>query len=217
MERTPRHLSHCRCFFFYPFFLLPACQITENNSPNALIGSLSTIDPDTADTSFTYAIVSAAPAGLLGIQSGNSLVALSALNYESVSSIAITIRSTDPGGLFVEAPFTITVVNANDAPTDITLVGTSVDENMPTGTQVGTLSTTDQDAGETFTYALSGSPLFTISGNKLVTAQVITCEALPNGGAVTATVQSTDSGGFAVGKQFTIQVEYIVCLFECIR
>ena len=42
----------------------------------------------------------------------------------------------------------------NSAPTDIALSPSSVAENQPSGTTVGTLSTTDPDAGNTFTYTL---------------------------------------------------------------
>ena len=42
----------------------------------------------------------------------------------------------------------------NSAPTDIALTPSSVAENQPSGTTVGTLTTTDPDAGNTFTYTL---------------------------------------------------------------
>lgn len=44
------------------------------------------------------------------------------------------------------------IVNA--APTDLTLVGASVNENEPTGTAAGTFTTTDPNAGDAFTYQL---------------------------------------------------------------
>ncbi|MBI1918641.1 MAG: hypothetical protein HYS12_28440, partial [Planctomycetes bacterium] len=42
----------------------------------------------------------------------------------------------------------------NQPPTDIALSNASVAENQPTGTVVGAFSTTDPDAGDTFSYAL---------------------------------------------------------------
>ena len=45
----------------------------------------------------------------------------------------------------------ITVTDAAEAPTDISLSPSSVAESQPSGTGVGTLSTTDQDAGDSFT------------------------------------------------------------------
>jgi subtilisin family serine protease len=43
---------------------------------------------------------------------------------------------------------------ANVAPTDVALSNSSVAENQPVNTTVGTLSTTDPDLGDTFTYSL---------------------------------------------------------------
>ena len=48
-------------------------------------------------------------------------------------------------------------VAANLAPTDISLSNASIDENQPSGTDVGTLTTTDPDAGDTHTYTLESS------------------------------------------------------------
>ena len=46
------------------------------------------------------------------------------------------------------------VVAAANSPTDIALSASTVAENQPAGTAVGSLSTTDPDAGNTFTYTL---------------------------------------------------------------
>ena len=82
---------------------------------------------------------------------------------------------TDAGGNSYAEDVTVTVNNLMDeAPTDITVGGGSVDENATTGTVVATLSTVDADAGDTFTYALvdgSGIPVtdgnFEIVGNEI--------------------------------------------------
>jgi hypothetical protein len=64
------------------------------------------------------------------------------------------------------------------APTDVSLSAASVAENQPSGTAVGTFSTTDSETGNVFTYALvsgTGSTdngSFTIAGNVLKTAAV---------------------------------------------
>src|SRR2546423_15030271 len=46
---------------------------------------------------------------------------------------------------------------ANSAPTDISLSNSSIDENQPSGTTVGTFTTTDPDSGDTHTYSLENS------------------------------------------------------------
>ncbi len=102
---------------------------------------------------------------------------------KSKNSYSIRIRSTDQGSLYTEKAFTINVTNVNEQPTDISLSNNSVAENQPTGTAVGTLSTTDPDTGNTFTYSLvsgTGSTdngSFTISGNTLQTAATFNYES----------------------------------------
>ena len=77
----------------------------------------------------------------------------------------------------------LTVSDVNETPTDISLTSTSVVENIAIGTQVGVLSTTDPDSGNTFTYSLVSSNdardddgSFTISGTSLVTSGTIDFE-----------------------------------------
>ncbi len=60
-------------------------------------------------------------------------------------------------------------VVTNQAPTDITLSGGSVDENSAAGTVVATLNTADPDAGESFSYQLNDpSGNFELDGNQIV-------------------------------------------------
>ncbi|MFM7560697.1 cadherin repeat domain-containing protein, partial [Cylindrospermopsis raciborskii] len=65
----------------------------------------------------------------------------------------------------------IEVINVNETPTDISLNATTVDENLPANTVIGTFSTTDPDAENTFTYSLVGggtdNPVFSIVNNQL--------------------------------------------------
>ncbi|WP_145034662.1 cadherin repeat domain-containing protein [Caulifigura coniformis] len=97
----------------------------------------------------------------------------------------------------------------NEAPTDITLTGDSVLEGLPAGTVVGTLSGTDADASETFTYSLvpgagsTGNANFEIVGNELRTAAVFDFETQAS---YSVRVRVTDSFGESFDKIFTIQV-----------
>jgi Concanavalin A-like lectin/glucanases superfamily/FG-GAP-like repeat/PKD domain/Cadherin domain/RTX calcium-binding nonapeptide repeat (4 copies)/FG-GAP repeat len=97
----------------------------------------------------------------------------------------------------------------NFAPTDIALSASSVPENQPSGTTVGTLSTTDPNRGDTFTYALvsgtgsNDNGAFTIVGDQLKTAASFNFEAKSS---YSIRVRSTDSGGLFTEKVFTISV-----------
>jgi hypothetical protein len=114
----------------------------------------------------------------------------------------------DDDGL-IQQTFTVTVRAVNDAPTDIALSPTWVLENQPLGTAVGSLSTTDPDQGDSFTYSLVAptaypdNAAFTIAGNQLTTATIFDYEAKSSYGI---DVRSTDSRGLYVDKAFTITV-----------
>jgi hypothetical protein len=83
-------------------------SIVENNSINAVVGTLSTTDPDPGNT-HTYTLVGGAT-GAFDI-SGNLLLAKIVFDYEVDQSYNVTVRSTDQDGLFLEESFTITVIN----------------------------------------------------------------------------------------------------------
>jgi len=174
------------------------------------VGTLSTTDDDIGDT-FTYTLVSgtgSADNASFTID-GNTLKTSTSFNFEAKTSYAVRVRSTDAGGLVTEKAFTITVTNVNEGPTDIALSATSVAENASVGTAVGTLSTTDVDAGDTFTYTLvpgtgsTDNALFTIDGSTLKTTTSFNYE-LKN--SFTVRVRSVDRGGLATKKAFVISV-----------
>ena len=102
-----------------------------------------------------------------------------------------------------------TVAAPNQAPTDVTLQPNSVDENVPLGTAVGTLTASDPDAGDSHTYALvAGSgdqdnAHFIIDGDQLRTAATIDYESQTTFGI---RVRATDAGGLWYEKSLTVTV-----------
>lgn len=95
-------------------------------------------------------------------------------------------------------------------PSDIALSAAVVVERAAAGTVVGTLSTTDADAGDTFTYTLvagdgdADNGLFTIVGDQLVVLDLV--DAQPS---YSIRVRSTDAlGRQSCEKQFTIEVQW---------
>jgi VCBS repeat-containing protein len=97
----------------------------------------------------------------------------------------------------------------NRTPTDVTLSGSSVAENQPVNTVVGSLSTTDPDTGNTFTYSLvngtgaTDNGVFAIVGSQLQTAAVFNYEVK---NSYSIRVRSTDQGGLSTEKVFSIAV-----------
>ena len=96
---------------------LSNASVSENQPSGTLVGVFSTVDPDTTD-SFTYTL--AAGAGDTDNSSfqitGDQLKTAAIFNYEVKNSYSIRVRSTDSGGLFTEKIFTITVLDAPEAP-----------------------------------------------------------------------------------------------------
>ncbi len=119
-------------------------------------------------------------------------------NPAGVSSVPFIAVASAPG-----------VAAANSAPTDISLSNNSVAENAAVNTTVGTLSATDPDASNTFTYALvsgSGSTdnaSFNISGNTLQTSASFNYETKSS---YSIRLSVTDQGGLSYEKAFTITI-----------
>jgi len=105
---------------------------------------------------------------------------------------------------------TLTVNAANNPPTDIALSKSNIDENQAVNALVGSLSTTDPDAGDTFTYSFCGGTddaSFAISGNSLQSAVIFDYEAK---NSYSVCIRSTDGGTLSTTKPFTITINNLV-------
>jgi VCBS repeat-containing protein len=103
--------------------------------------------------------------------------------------------------------YSVTNGPENGPPTDIALTNNSVPENSANGTVVGTLSATDPDSPETFTFALANSAggRFEIVGNQLRVndGNLLNFEANTSHDI---TVEVFDSAGNSYSEGFTIQI-----------
>ncbi|WP_206486292.1 DUF4856 domain-containing protein [Thalassotalea sp. G2M2-11] len=95
----------------------------------------------------------------------------------------------------------------NSAPTDITISNDSVDENAVAAV-VGTLSATDADAGDTFTYTVDGD-MFVVDGDQLVLA-ADTQANFEQAVSHTVNVTVTDNGGLSYSKEITVNVNDVL-------
>jgi len=93
----------------------------------------------------------------------------------------------------------------NMAPTDISLSGTTVQENQPALTSVGNLSVTDPDVGDKHDWNLTNDAngSFVIVGNILKTAVEFDFEMTNE---YKISIQVTDNAGESFSKEFTITV-----------
>ena len=183
----------------------------ENTSVGTTIGSFTTSDVDSGDT-FTYQLHDTAnypDNNSFTLTSGGSLRNGVVFNFEVKTTYTIRVRTTDAGGLTFDATFTINVTNVNEAPTNINLSSSSISENVPTGTTIGILSTTDPDSGDTFTYQLYDSitypdnTSFIIDGTTLKSSVIFDFETKSS---YTIRVRSTDAGGLTFDKTLTITI-----------
>ena len=188
--------------------------VPENSPVGTAVGTLSTTDVDAGDT-LTYTLVSGEGStdNASFTIDGSTLKTAASFNFEGRSSYTVRVRSTDAGGLYAEKTLTIAVTDVNEAPTDIALSANTVPENSPAGTAVGKLSTTDVDAGDTFTYTLvigtgsTDNASFTIDGSTLKTAASFNFEAQSS---YAVRVRSTDAGGLVTEKPLVISVTDVV-------
>ena len=94
-------------------------------------------------------------------------------------------------------------------PADVSLSANTVSENAPSGTAVGTLSSTDPNVGDTFFYSLvsgtgsTDNASFTIVGSELRTAAVFDYETKTS---YSIRIRSTDSTGAYYEQAFTVSV-----------
>jgi len=104
---------------------------------------------------------------------------------------------------------TVEVGNVNETPTELSLSATTVNENLGANTVIGNFSTTDVDAGNTFSYSLvtgagdTDNSVFSISSNQL---QINQAPDFESKNSYTIRVKTTDQGGLGYEKQLTINV-----------
>ncbi len=194
---------------------LSASSLAENAGADYVIGNLSSTDADGGDT-HTYTFVSGTGAddNASFNLNGSQLRATASFNFETKATYSIRLKTADSGAgnLSFEKVFTISVTNANEAPTSLALSSTSIAENLASGASVGNFSSVDPDSGDSFTYSLvagagsTDNASFTISGASLLSAASFNYEVKSS---YAIRVRSTDSGGLTFEQTFTISVSNV--------
>lgn len=116
---------------------LSSNTIAENSTIGAVVGELSSVDPDSGD-SHTYTLVDSAGDRFRIVNNQLQVANASLLDFESNSQHVVVIRSTDSHGLSIEQTITINISNGNEAP---------IFTSTPTTTTI--------EAGNTFTYNIT--------------------------------------------------------------
>jgi hypothetical protein len=182
--------------------------ISENQAIGTVVGTLNSTDPDT-NSNFTYSLVTGPGAtdNALFAIAGNQLKTNAILDFETKSNYSIRVRTTEQSGLSYEKQLNITVTDINEAPYSLSLSNSSITQNQPIGAVIGTLSSYDPDAGNTFTYSLvtgtgdSDNALFSLVGNQLKTNAVLDIETQ---NSYSIRVRTTDQSGLSYERRLII-------------
>ncbi|MBO6497549.1 MAG: Ig-like domain-containing protein, partial [Roseivirga sp.] len=132
--------------------------------------------------------------------SGEGTIGLNAKDDDSIIDAATNALAS---------AFTGEVYTTNFVATDIALSTANIQENNAVGAEIGAFSTTDADAGDSHTYTLvsgtgdADNASFTITGNKLLAAEVFDFETKNN---YSIRVKTDDSFGGTYEEVFTIEI-----------
>nr|WKN34315.1 PKD domain-containing protein [Tunicatimonas sp. TK19036] len=181
-----------------PTISLTNAEVQENREAGTNVGEFNTSSAITLAYSLPN---NQADNEFFRIENGNELVTDAVFDRETKASYTIRVTATYAIGS-VQQDFTITILNVEEKPTNITLDKNTIPENQANAT-VGTFQTVGGQGP--FTYTLTGSNndnnLFSIDGNQLKTQSGLNFEA---DSSLEIEVTSTNDGSFT--KKFTITV-----------
>lgn len=138
----------------------PTFVLAENASVGAVVGAVTGTDPDAGQT-LTYAIVSGNTGGAFAINAVTGQITVAnpaAVDFEVNPVFVLNVTATDNGAPSLVSPVgvvTINLTNQQETPV-VQAAMVLLPENSPVGTLVHTVVATDQDAGQTLTYAITG-------------------------------------------------------------
>ena len=150
----------------------------NENEANATIGLISAPGTDPSH-GYTFSLPLGTDDNNLFKIEGAALKTKDALNYEAKNLYNIQIKATATDGTNIQMPFTIKVLDQNDAPTKIGITNSQILTNNIAGVILGQLFATDEDS-KSFTYALAkgyNDNINFVVTNNLVTVKTIFTEA----------------------------------------
>ena len=187
-----------------------ANTIAENAANGSTVG-ITVIAVDADNDTVAYTLTDNA-GGRFAINSSTGLVSVAdgtLLNFEAATSHNITVQASD-GNQSNTQTFTINVTDVNEAPS----IGNqtfSVAENSAACTVVGTVVASDQDTGQSMSYAIiagNTGNVFAIDATNgqltVNTPSALNFESTPT---FTLTVQVTDNAGIPSSSSATITVK----------
>lgn len=183
--------------------------LNENASVGTVVGGIIATDVDTGAI-LTYSIVGGNSSGAFAIDATTGIITVAnpgTLDFEIQSTFSLLIAVTDGVGAPQSTTTSIDLLDLNELPTTLNLVGGTVNENSSSGTMVGQLTSTDVDAGDSSTYTLidDAGGLFAVDP---VTGEVTVRGSLDYETATNhiITARITDQGGLTLDRSFVLSV-----------
>ena len=134
-------------------------SVAENTAADENIGTaVSATDPD--DDTLTYSLTGTDASSFSLDSSSGQLKTKAALDHETKDNYSVTISVSDADNATDSITVTISVTDINDAPvfSGADPIIRAIAENVTSGQNIGSpISATDEDAGTTLTYTLSGT------------------------------------------------------------
>ncbi|QGY46181.1 BspA family leucine-rich repeat surface protein [Maribellus comscasis] len=188
---------------------LTSSVVNENDTIGVIVGTLTSTDTDS--DAFTYSLASGTGDNNNSnfAISGDKLLTNDVFDYETKNVNLVRIQTDDRNGGTFSKTFAITINDINENPTDIVLSNLEIEENKVIGTQVGTLTTTDEDIDDSHTYSLVSGEVdndnssFIIFGDTLKTNEVFDYETKSS---YSVRIQTMDLGGEVYSKLFTFNI-----------
>jgi hypothetical protein len=141
------------------------------------------------------------------------LKAGSSLNYESKTSYNLSVSVSDStlsGSSPVSTAYSLAITDVNEAPTALSLSATTFNENIPAGSLVASLSSSDPDSStQSFSYALvagvgdSDNLAFFMTGNQLHITRSPDYEVKSS---YNIRLKTTDQGGLGFERSLQLSV-----------
>ena len=181
-----------------------------------LVPTLTSFSPTSGDRGDTITLTGTHLSGATEVHFGTATTTFTSVSSTTITAVlgkggagTVSVSIITAAGTASKTGFTF---HPNNAPTDIALSATAIDENSASGSTIGSLSSTDADSGESFTYALvtgsgdTDNSLFSIDGSNLKTATSLDYETK---NSYTILIQTTDIEGATYTESATILVNDI--------
>ncbi|MEZ6057924.1 MAG: tandem-95 repeat protein [Planctomycetaceae bacterium] len=177
-------------------------SVSEFATVGTFVGTANATDIDTVGGPLTWSIVSGNSDGVFTINAATGEIQVldtTRLDYETTPSYTLGVTANDGLNTSAITLISIQVLNENDPPTIHPVGPLTISENLPVGTLIANITSSDPDVGDTRTYAITagnGSGAFSIDPNsgalRVADAAPLDFETTTN---FLLTVTVTDAGG----------------------